>query len=185
MASPLKQRVLDTADRLFYAEGVRAVGIDRIIADSGIAKASFYRFFASKDVLIAEWIGMRDLAWRNWLEDSVSMLSPQPAGRPLAVFDALYARFRKPDFRGCAFTSTIIELSSLAHPAAQAARRHKHAVIAMLEHYLDQAGHAGAPQLARDFMLLIDGALVTAVREESPEVALQARRLAARLLRPQ
>lgn len=182
MASPLKQRVLDTADRLFYAEGVRAVGIDRVIAESGIAKASFYRFFASKDELIADWIAMRDLAWRSWLDDSVAMLSPQLPGRPLAVFDALYARFSKPTFRGCAFTNTIIELSSLAHPAAQAARQHKNDVTLMLERYLKDAKQPKARQLAHDFMLLIDGALVTALREQTPEAALQARRIAAHLL---
>ncbi|MES2129207.1 MAG: helix-turn-helix domain-containing protein [Pseudomonadota bacterium] len=182
MSSPLKQHVLDVADTLFYAEGVRAVGIDRIIAESGIAKASFYRFFASKDVLIAEWIAMRDLAWRSWLEESVAMLAKKPKHRPLAVFDALHARFQTPSFRGCAFTNTIIELSDLAHPAAQAARRHKEHVTALLAHYLDGAGQAHPGELARDFMLLIDGALVTALRELAPDAALRAKRIAASLL---
>lgn len=178
MTSPLKQRVLDAADNLFYAEGVRAVGIDRIIEESGIAKASFYRFFPSKDVLIAEWIAMRDKAWRAWLEESVAMLSPKAQGRPLAVFDALYARFRTPSFRGCAFINTIVELSNLAHPAAQAARRHKEQVTAMLEGYLEAAGYT-TPTLASDFMLLIDGAIVTALREQAPDAALRAQRIAA------
>lgn len=182
MSSPLKQRVLDIADTLFYAEGVRAIGIDRIIAESGIAKASFYRFFASKDILIAEWLVMRDQAWRQWLEDSVAMLSPQPAGRPLAVFDALYARFATPTFRGCAFTNTIIELSNPDHPGALAARRHKELVIALLERYLGEAGYINAPALAADLMLLVDGALITALREQRPEAALRARRIAALLL---
>ena len=98
MPSSLKQRVLETADKLFYAEGIRAVGIDRLIEESGIAKASFYRFFASKDVLIAEWMRSRDAAWRLWLEESVDLLAPDPVNRPLAVFDALYSRFRTPAF---------------------------------------------------------------------------------------
>ncbi|MBI1771207.1 MAG: hypothetical protein HYR68_02370 [Burkholderiales bacterium] len=126
-------------------------------------------------------IQMRDQAWRAWLEESVTMLSPQVQGRPLAVFDALYARFRKPSFRGCAFINTIIELSNLAHPAAQAARHHKEQVLAMLERYLKDAGYT-APSLACDFMLLIDGALVTALREHTPDAALRAQRMAAMLL---
>ena len=185
MASVLKQRVLDTADTLFYAEGVRAIGIDRIIAESGIAKASFYRFFSSKDVLIAEWIGMRDIAWRQWLEESVASLSPKLAGRPLAVFDALYARFQSPHFRGCAFTNTIIELSDSAHPGASAARLHKEQVVSLLERYLIEAGQTStktATALAADFMLLIDGALVMALREQKPEAALRAKRIAKLLL---
>ena len=185
MASPLKQRILDTADTLFYAEGVRAIGIDRIIAESGVAKASFYRFFASKDILIAEWIQMRDRAWRLWLEDSVGTLSPQAKGRPLAVFDALYARFSAPGFRGCAFTNTIIEFSNAEHPGALAARAHKQQVVALLERYLVDAGQAtgvAAAALALDLMLLVDGALVTALREQKPEAALRAKRIARLLL---
>ncbi|MES2047236.1 MAG: TetR/AcrR family transcriptional regulator [Pseudomonadota bacterium] len=185
MASALKQRVLDTADTLFYAEGVRAIGIDRIIAESGIAKASFYRFFVSKDALITEWIQMRDRAWRLWLEESVASLSPQAAGRPLAVFDALYARFCLPSFRGCAFTNTIIELSNSDHPGALAARQHKQQVVALLERYLSEAGQTSEvdiPALAADLMLLVDGALVTALREQKPDAALRAKRIAKLLL---
>lgn len=182
MSSPLKQRVLDVADTLFYAEGVRAIGIDRIIAESGIAKASFYRFFESKDVLIAQWIERRDQAWRAWLEESVAMLSPNVAGRPLAVFDALYARFRLPSFRGCAFTNTIIEFSNPEHPGALAARQHKQQLVILLERYLSEAGYINAAALALDFMLLVDGALVTALREQQPEAALRARKIAALLL---
>ena len=74
MPSPLKQRILETADKLFYAECIHAVAIDRLIEEGGIVKASFYRFFASKDVLITEWIQGRDAAWRRWLEESVDLI---------------------------------------------------------------------------------------------------------------
>jgi AcrR family transcriptional regulator len=183
MGSPLKQRVLDMADALFYAEGVRAVGIDRIIEESGVAKASFYRFFPSKDLLIQEWIEMRDEVWRRWLQESVEMLAPEPNDRPLAVFDALYARFKNPAFRGCAFLNTIIELSRTDHPAAQAARAHKASVSALLEAYLAKAGYGDVHELATLFMQLIDGALVTALREQKPDAALRAKEMAAMLLK--
>ncbi len=182
MTSPLRQRVLETADTLFYAEGVRAIGIDRIIEASGIAKASFYRFFPSKDSLIAEWIDMRDAAWRNWLQESVDLLAPDPADRPLAVFDAIHSRFRNPAFRGCAFLNTIIELSRTDHPAALAARAHKQAVISLLKGYLSKAGYTGTGELAVLLMQLIDGALVTALREQKPDAALRAKKMAAMLL---
>jgi AcrR family transcriptional regulator len=182
MVSPLRQRVLDTADRLFYAEGIRAIGIDRLIEESGVAKASFYRFFASKDELITEWIQARDAAWRAWMAQSVAMLAPEAAKRPLAVFDAMYARFRTPDFRGCAFQNTIAELAHSEHPAFIAARAHKQAVIAMLEQYIAEAGYGNAAELAVQFMQLIDGALATALREQNPEAALQAKQMARLLL---
>ena len=184
MSSPLKQRVLDTADTLFYAEGIRAVGIDIIIEESGIAKASFYRFFASKDALITEWMEMRDAAWRHWLEESVDLLAPDPSNRPLAVFDAIYARFRNPAFRGCAFQNTMVELARVDHPAAIAARGHKAAVISLLKRYLTEAGYEStADELALQFMQLIDGALITAVREQRPDAALRAKQMATMLLR--
>lgn len=182
MISPLKQRVLDTADTLFYAEGVRAIGIDRIIEESGIAKASFYRFFTSKDELIADWIAMRDAVWRNWLRESVELLAPDAADRPLAVFDAIHSRFRNPSFRGCAFLNTIIELSRTDHPAAQAARAHKMAVVLLLQDYLSGAGYSAAEELSVLFMQLIDGALVTALREQKPDAALRAKKMAVMLL---
>jgi AcrR family transcriptional regulator len=183
MTSPLRQRVLETADALFYAEGVRAIGIDRLIEESGIAKASFYRFFPSKDALIADWIDMRDTAWRNWLRESVDLLAPDPADRPLAVFDAIHSRFRNPSFRGCAFLNTIIELSRTDHPAALAARAHKLAVTSLLKNYLAEAGYSEVDELAVLLMQLIDGALVTALREQKPDAALRAKKMAEMLLR--
>lgn len=182
MTSPLKNRVLETADRLFYAEGVRAVGIDRIIEESGIAKASFYRFFASKDILIAEWIQMRDAAWRAWFIDSVDMLAPDPVNRPLAIFDALYSRFRNPTFRGCAFINTIVELARDTHPATQAARAHKNAIRELIKGYLADAGYAAAEEVSVIFMQLIDGAIITALREGQPESALRAKEIARMML---
>lgn len=185
MNSPLKQRVLDTADQLFYAEGIRVVGVDRIIAESGIAKASFYRFFTSKDALITEWIEMRDAAWRKSFSESVEKLAPTKADKPLAIFDVLYARFKKKSFRGCAFLNTIIELARSDHPAAQAARAHKNAVTLLIEGYLEGAGYSAPKEIAVLFMQLIDGALITALRDQTPEAALRAKHLATLLLQAQ
>ena len=182
MNSSLKQRVLETADRLFYAEGVRGVGIDRIIAESGIAKASFYRFFSSKDGLITEWIEMRDAMWRQSFSESLEKLAPESIDRPLAIFDVLYTRFKNPAFRGCAFLNTIIELARADHPAAEAARAHKRAVTLLIGGYLDKAGYSASYDIAVLFMQLIDGALITALRDQAPEAALRAKHLATLLL---
>lgn len=182
MPTQARQRLLDTASQLFYEEGVRAVGIDRLIAESGVGKASFYRHFASKDELVLTFLRARDEVWRAWLRDSVAA-EPDPAKRPLAVFDALHERFARGDFRGCAFINTIVEVADRESPAHAAADEHKRAVEAHLAELLAGAGVDDPDgSLAAELLLLVDGAIVTAVREGRPDPALRARRIAAALL---
>ena len=126
------ERILKVADKLFYQDGIRAVGVDRLISESGVAKASFYRAFPSKDDLVAAWLDLRDQHWRAWLHATIEQLAPRAQDKPLAVFDALDTRFRQPTFRGCAFINTITELARLDHPGALAARRHKESVRTLL-----------------------------------------------------
>ena len=175
-----RERLLETAERLFYAEGIRAVGVERILEESGVGRASFYRHFASKDDLVVEVLRRRDEAWRAWLAASVAPAAPEE--RPLAVFDAMRERFERRDFRGCAFGNSIAETADPDHPVHRVAAEHKAKVVAMLDDLLAEAGHADHAELARSLMLLVDGAIVTAVREESPDAAGLARQLAARLL---
>lgn len=172
------ERILKTADKLFYQDGIRAVGVDRLIAESGVAKASFYRAFPSKDDLVAAWLDVRDQQWRAWLQNALEQLAPHPQDKPLAVFDALDTRFRQSTYRGCAFINTIAELARLDHPCAHAARRHKESVRTLLANLLKDAGYQDFEALAVIFLQLIDGAIVTAVREGKPDAALRARQLA-------
>lgn len=172
------ERILKVADKLFYQDGIRAVGVDRLIAESGVAKASFYRAFPSKDDLVAAWLDVRDQQWRAWLQATVDQLAPRAQDKPLAVFDALDTRFRLSTFRGCAFINTITELARLDHPGAQAARRHKESVKTLLALLLKDAGYKNFEPLAVIFLQLIDGAIVAAVREGKPDAALRAKQLA-------
>jgi len=178
-----RERILQTAAELFYAEGIRAVGVDTIIANANVAKASFYKHFPSKDDLVLEFLKRRDAFWRDWLVSGVERLSPDAAGRPLAVFDALAERFVTKGFRGCAFINTIVELANRNHAAHVASDEHKRAVTSYLRGLLKAAGVAKPDGLAHEFMILMDGAIVTAVREGSPRAALAAKRIAAILLR--
>jgi AcrR family transcriptional regulator len=182
MPTDARQRLLATASTLFYAEGIRAVGIDRLIAESGVGKASFYRHFPGKDELVLEFLRVRDREWRDWLRAEVAA-EPDPVRRPLAVFDALHARFTRGDFRGCAFINTIVEVADPAHPAHVVSDEHKRAVHAQLAELLRDAGIDDPEgRLAAELLLLVDGALVTAAREAGPDAALRARRIAAVLL---
>src|ERR1700754_865043 len=129
VATQARRRLLETAERLFYAEGTRAVGVERILEESGVGRASFYRHFASKDDLIVAVLRRRDTAWREWLATRVEALASTAHAKPLAVFDALEERFGWQDFRGCAFINTIVETADPASAAHAVAIEHKSAVI--------------------------------------------------------
>jgi AcrR family transcriptional regulator len=83
----------------FYRQGIGAVGVDSVVAEAGVAKATLYRHFRSKDDLVVAFLRRRDLRWREWLSDSVERLAPRVEDRPLAVFDALGEWFASGGFR--------------------------------------------------------------------------------------
>src|SRR5947209_18986770 len=108
MASPekqsMKERILETADRLFYLRGIRAVGVDTIAAEIGISKRTLYNHFPSKDALIAAYLEGR-------FRPAASSAKP-PLQQILAVFDSLERRFAHKDFRGCPFVNAVTELGA-------------------------------------------------------------------------
>lgn len=108
-ALPPRERVLSTATRLFYNHGVHSVGIDRIIAESGVAKMTFYRHFPSKAALVAEYLSGKDQTWQQLLAEFSGDESKPALARLLAVFDALAFLIRHPEFRGCPFINGLAE----------------------------------------------------------------------------
>ncbi|MEV6212642.1 helix-turn-helix domain-containing protein [Kitasatospora sp. NPDC051914] len=182
MPSNARERLLAAAERLFYEEGIRAVGVERILSESGVGRASFYRHFPSKDDLVVEVLRRRDAAWRTWLADTVRA-SPRGTGElPLALFDGLAERFAADDFRGCAFINTMVEEADPASPAHRVAAEHKQKVIEYLDGLLAAAGYRGHRDLAGQLALLGDGAIITALRERTPDAAPRARAVAEALL---
>lgn len=177
-----RDRILNVASQLFYQNGIRAVGIDTIIAQSNVAKMTFYKHFKSKDLLVLEFLKRRDELWRDWLQSTVSRLAPTIEKRPLAIFDALEERFSRKDFRGCAFINTMVEMADGDHIAHQAAAEHKQKVQRIIHKWLSDTGVKKSGDLAKAFLLLIDGAIVTAVRERKPGSAKAAKKIAAILL---
>lgn len=177
-----RERILSTATELFYANGVRAVGVDLIIARAQVAKASFYRHFPAKDDLIVAFLEKQDEEWSTWLAGRVAELAPDPENRPLAIFDAVADRCESGDFRGCPFINAVVELADTSHPAHGAAERHRASNTAQLQSILDEAGYDGA-LLAASFALLVDGALVTALQEPGRAPAVRAREIARLLLK--
>src|SRR3954469_6954167 len=112
-----RDRVLETAAELFYRNGIRAVGVDTIIARSGVAKMSLYRNFPSKDDLVVAFLEMRNrLYWDRW--DHVVARHPgDPRAQIAALFAATRRRVSADDYRGCPFINTAVEFPDLAHPA--------------------------------------------------------------------
>jgi AcrR family transcriptional regulator len=174
-----RDRILDAAADLFYREGVRGVGVDRIAAESGVAKMTLYYHFKSKDELVVAWLRRRDEEWMSWLEAAVGQ---RDGNQLLAVFDVLGDWFEQPDFRGCAFINSHAELGSSSPAAAEIVASHKHALAEYLERLARSQGAAEPEALARELLLLVDGAIVTASIQRDPRVADDAREAAARVI---
>lgn len=114
-----RQKILETASELFYQKGIQYVGINEIIATSGVAKRTFYRWFPSKDQLIEQVMKYRSAQWLQWFEDAIAVTGNTPVERLLATFDVLGAWYAQPDFRGCPFINAVLEIADSSHPAHQ------------------------------------------------------------------
>lgn len=180
--SDARTRILETADRLFYAEGVRSVGIDRIIAEAGVAKMTLYNHFPSKDELILAVLKYREAEFDDFFQAAIEKRVKSGMDRLRAFFAALKAWFDGPNFRGCSFINASVELADPKHPASQFATQHKCRFRKMLEEIVvESAGRRAAP-LVDAISLLVEGAIVTAVMESSSRPADVARDAAMKLI---
>ncbi|HJZ58373.1 MAG TPA: TetR/AcrR family transcriptional regulator [Gemmataceae bacterium] len=179
--SEARQRILETADRLFYQDGIRAVGIDRIIAEAGVAKMSLYKHFPSKDDLILAVLKYREQGVLEFFRSAVERHG-RKAKHPLrAFFAALKDFFESPGFRGCPFQNAAVELADPAHPATEFVRGHKQRFSEFLRGLVEETvGKAAA--VAPAVAILVEGAIVTAVIQGSPEAADVARGAAMELV---
>lgn len=171
--------VLDTAEQLFYAQGVHAVGMDDIRDGSGVSLKRMYRSFATKERLVTEVLRRRDVAWRGRLAAYVDQATDDPVSRLLAVFDWLHQWFDAPGFRGCAWINMFGELGAMSPEVVALARAHKAAFREYLGSLVAAAGLA--PSVADHLLLLAEGAMTTAAISGSSEPARQAQ-AAARVL---
>lgn len=111
-----KERILRVANELFYREGVRAVGIDRIIHESGVAKASFYRSFATKDDLVAAYLELRRVQFMANIDHARKERPESSLEQLLFLMDYLAERMKRPTYRGCSFMNTMVEFPETEHP---------------------------------------------------------------------
>ena len=177
-----RERILETAYRLFSRHGTRAVGVDRIIAESGVAKMTLYRNFASKDELILAFLERRRERWtRAWLQGTVETQGGTPAERLLAIFDVFGEWFLREDFEGCSFINVMLEVEDREHPVRQASVQQLSEIRDFIIALAQQAGIADADHFARQWHILMKGCIVAAA-EGDVQAAARARELGSLLL---
>jgi AcrR family transcriptional regulator len=169
--SKARQRIVETAERLFYAEGVRAVGIDRIIAESEVAKMTLYNHFASKDDLILAVLHYREEKFGGMFERWMERHVKKGMDRLEAFFAALKDWFESTGFRGCSFINASVELADAHHAASQFSAEHKERFHEMISEIITQTSGAKAVSVAPAIALLVEGAIVTAVMEQTSDPA--------------
>jgi AcrR family transcriptional regulator len=171
-SSDARQRIVETAERLFYSEGVRAVGVDRIVAEAEVAKMSLYKHFPSKDDLILAVLMYREEKFDSMFMKWMDRHSAAGMNRLEAFFAALKTWFDSPGFRGCMFINARVELADAKHEASKFAACHKDRFHQMLSQIITQyAGEKGAKSMSPAVALLVEGAIVTAVMQQSSKAA--------------
>jgi AcrR family transcriptional regulator len=182
MASDARQRILETADRLFYEGGVRAVGVDRIIAEANVAKMTLYTHFPSKDDLILAVLKHREEGMSKLFRSAMERHGQKTKGPLRAFFAALKEWFESPGFRGCAFQNAAIELADPDHPGSEFVRAYKRRFGAFVRGLVEQSVGKRATKIAPAVALLVEGAVVTAAIQGKPDAADVARDAALKLV---
>lgn len=157
----VRERILETASGLFYREGVRAVGVDLVVAEAGVAKTSLYRHFRTKDDLIAAFLEREDKDfWRTWDEVTRRHLD-DPSGELQAHMDWIGERVGRPKYRGCPQLNVAAEFPQADHPARLVATAHKLELRGRLLDIAARMGAARPEELAGQLAVLINGAFVS------------------------
>ncbi|GEL25071.1 TetR family transcriptional regulator [Pseudonocardia sulfidoxydans NBRC 16205] len=157
--SEARSRLLDTASRIFYAEGLHSVGVDRIITEAETTRATFYRHFPSKEDLVTSYLREADHALRERFARSLAdSTAPEDAIR--AVASDIAADIQRAGFRGCAFLNAAAEYPDPTHPVHRQVMEHRDWFLGAMTELYDQVGDGPAEPPARHFVMLRDGAMV-------------------------
>jgi AcrR family transcriptional regulator len=179
--SSARDRILEAAYGLFSARGIGTVGVDSIVAESGVAKMSLYRHYGSKEGLVLAFLEQREKRWTvDWLEAEVARRADDPAQRLLAIFDVFDGWFRRSDFEGCSFINVLLE-GGVQGPVHEAAVGYLSNIRRMISRFATEAGLADVAAFAQTWHMLMKGSIVAA-HEGNREAARQARHGAAMIL---
>lgn len=156
--SEARARLLRTASRIFYAEGIHSVGIDRVIAEAQVTRATLYRHFAGKEELVLAYLEQADRGIREQVATALASGGPA-ADRVRAVARSLTEGIRSPGFRGCAFLNAVAEYPDPAHPIHRAVLAHRQWFLDTVTELLAETGDAPAEVAGRHLVMLRDGAM--------------------------
>ena len=178
-----RERILHTAYDLFAHHGIRAVGVDRIVAESGVAKTTLYRHFASKDDLVVAALALREALWsRDWLQHEVELRGGPASARLLAIFDVFGEWFRTDDYEGCLFMRTLLELGDRTTSPAAASIDALARIHRWLTGLAEEAGVRDPARFAGQWQLLMLGSLVKTATGDT-EAGAEAHEVASLLLK--
>jgi AcrR family transcriptional regulator len=178
-----RERICQAAYELFSRDGTQSVGIDAVIAHAGAAKMTLYRNFRSKDELILDFLRRREQLWtREWLQAEAQKRGDTPQARLLAIFEVFGEWFADPDFDGCAFLTTMIEIKDPESPVRQASVQHLANIREFIKALAAEAGIPDTDAFARQWHILMKGSIMAA-HEGDLAAARRARGLGVLLLR--
>jgi AcrR family transcriptional regulator len=156
--APAKARILDVVTALFYSEGIRAVGVDRIISEASVTKATFYKHYRSKDNLIVEYISERHRTVRRNV-DALVAEAPNPRAALNMFVEAIVDEINSPGFRGCPFINAAAEFADPEHPVRVVVTAHREWYVDTLAMLMREIGHPLPGNAADELLLARDGAL--------------------------
>jgi AcrR family transcriptional regulator len=160
--SSARRRILDTSYELFSRRGVRAVGIDEVIERAGVAKATLYRHFSSKDALVLAFLDLREQRWtRDFVEAEAISRGATPEERLLAIFDVFDEWFHRDDFEACSFINVLVEVGP-GHTAGGASIEHLERIRALVRRFAEEAGLRDPESFARSWHILMKGSIIAA-----------------------
>lgn len=157
-----RQRILNAANRLFYGNGLRATGVDRIIAESGVAKMSFYRHFPAKRDLIVAFLEQQRHDWIGWFRREVNCRLGQAGAGLEVIADVLESWFSRSDFRGCAFINSVAEGAHGEEPIARVVADHRLDLVVFIEEIAVRLALSPPGKVADAVMVVIEGSVVRA-----------------------
>jgi len=157
----VQDKILQTAEQLIYQNGIHAMGMDLLVRTSGVARKSIYRYYATKDEVALHALSARDIRWMAWFRSEADK-APTAEARILAMFGVLKCWFESEGFRGCAFINTAGEIGDPADPLRQLAKAHKQKLFDYVLELCQQSGVEQPQVLAKQLLILIDGAITLA-----------------------
>ncbi|WP_409313765.1 TetR/AcrR family transcriptional regulator [Pseudomonas putida] len=156
-----REKILATAEKLIYENGIHATGMDLLVKTSGVARKSIYRYFANKDDVAAAALNARDIRWMTWFRSECEK-AQTPEARILGIFDALKSWFESDGFRGCAFINTAGEVGDADDPVRQIAKLHKQKLLDYTLELTSELGVNDPTGFAKQLLLIIEGTITVA-----------------------